>query len=652
MKNITLRHVGQWALVLVLAFFWFKALFFNDHSFNFEACCPFGGLQAVTTFFVNGVLACSMEGMQVVMAGILVLSTIFISKLFCGYVCPIGTVSEGVGRLGRRFRIPKFEAGGIMDIVLRSLKYILLFITFYYTLKSNDLFCKKFDPFFATVSFFGEDVTTWMAILAILLLVAGAIFYKQFWCRYLCPLGAISNAFKYFYVFVVMSIIVIIFHQADISINLFVVLATTTILAYTLEIIGLSKRTGFQLLRITRDENLCIDCGLCDKKCPQGIKVSKMKLVNHPDCNLCTECMGVCPNDENAIGLNGSTKFRWLPILITVIFIMAGIILGTNTSIPTIDTKWGNKEEMERSSTFEMAGIKNVKCYGSSMTFVNQMKKVPGITGAATYIRDHRVVLQYDTTKLTAADVHKSLFNPVFIDIRQPANEAEIQLVDFYIENFFDQLDVVFIANLAKEVDGIYSFKTYYGNPVKVRFFAGLNTNVDSLKARIENSDLVYSTQEESFSSKGLYTVANVERNDTIYTGFHIKKMAYPAFKRAFNNRSQYSNSQLASVVFPIKRYPKNSQHMPYLINHLGKADPYIVGLISQYSLNGPVAVVFYVKGKTTPASIAGLMLSQKLTIHYDNGISEKIVNPYTFELPKSLSINKQESEEKNKNKS
>ncbi|WP_297089923.1 4Fe-4S binding protein [uncultured Draconibacterium sp.] len=640
-KKFTIRQVGQWTLFAVLAFFWIRGIFFKSSFFDFEACCPFGGIQAITTYFVNGALACSMEGMQVMMGAALVLCTIVVSKLFCGYVCPVGTFSEGVGKLGKRFKIKKFEAGGIVDIVLRSVKYVLLFFTFYFTLKTNDLFCKKFDPFFATASLFGEDVSTWFAIIAITLLILGALFYKQFWCRYLCPLGAISNAFKYFYVFVALVIILVLFHQAEHTVSLTVVLILSAALAYVLEIIGLRKRAGLQVLKITRDEDKCIDCGLCDKNCPQGIKVSQQKVVNHPDCNLCTECMGICPHNEDAIGLNGSTRFKWVPILITVFFIMIGLIFGTNLRIPTVDMKWGSKEEIASSSTFEMSGIKNVKCYGSSISFVNQVKNIPGIVGAETYIRDHTVVLHYDTTKLTAPQVRKAIFEPKHFDIRIPENEAEVRLVDLYIENFFDQLDVVFVANLAREISGIYSFETVYGNPVKVRFYTDSIVSPEAIKNAIEGSDLVYKTPEESFSSKDLYTVSQISVNDTVYSGLYLKSIGFPKFQRTFNNRSSYSREQLAALVFPITKYQRNTQFMPFLANHLKNNNKHIVALFTRYTADGPVAIVNYVKSETTTEYIAELMMRKQLTITYDNGVIENTINPFEFELPKSMQNNK-----------
>ncbi len=635
LKNVNIRQAGQWLFLLMLTFFWIRTIFDKRFFFDFEACCPFGGLQAISTYIYSGALACSMEGMQVVMGVMLALSVVVASKLFCGYVCPVGTVSEGIGRLGKRLKIKKFELRGAADMAVRSLKYILLFIVFYFTLDSNDLFCKKFDPFFATATLFGEDVSAWMASGAIVLLLGGGIFLKQFWCRYLCPLGALSSAFKYFYVFIAFGLLLFLFRRAEIEVSLLITLGVLAVVAYSLELIGLRKRAGVQLLKIRRDAAVCIDCGICDSKCPQGIKVSQMEEVNHPDCNLCTECMGVCPDDQ-AVSINGRTRFRWLPTLITVALIMIGLIFGANLTIPTVDMKWGSEEEMNRSAMFEMTGLKHVKCYGSSMSFVDKMKEIPGITGTATYIKDHRVQVMYDSTLMDETQVRRSIFTPKFLDIRIPDSDAEVMMADLYIENFFDELDVVFIANLAKDVEGVYSFETIYGNPVRVRFYIDESVDLERLAGIIEQSDLVYSTVEESFSSKGLYTVSEIAVSDTLLSGGYLKSLSFPSFQRAFNNRSKYSNDELGQVVIPIEDYPRNTQLMPYVVNHLGHADPYIVGLIARYAGGGPVAVVFYVKGEITEQEIIDLITMEKLTITYDNGFVEEVVNPYLFRDPET----------------
>jgi len=187
-----------------------------------------------------------------------------------------------------------------------------------------------------------------------------------------------------------------------------------------------------------------------------------------------------------------------------------------------------------------------------------------------------------------------------------------------------------------RENKHVYSFESIYGNPVKVRVYSDSLLNMDSVAMSIENSSLVYSTPEESFSSRGLYTIAQQRRSDTIYSGAYLKSLSFPRYSRAFNGRSKYTNEQMDRIVFPISDYRRNTQLMPYVVNHLGKANEYIVGLVAQYSSNGPVAVVFYVKDKVTEEEIIELMCTETITVSYDNGVVEKLKNPYVFETPEN----------------
>ncbi len=66
------------------------------------------------------------------------------------------------------------------------------------------------------------------------------------------------------------------------------------------------------------------------------------------------------------------------------------------------------------------------------------------------------------------------------------------------------------------------------------------------------------------------------------------------------------------------------------MVNHVGKKNPYVVGMITYYKTK-PTLRVFFVKDKTTPDKIVELITQEKLSIEYDNGVSEEIDNPYTF---------------------
>ena len=105
----------------------------NAYVTDFEAYCPFGGLQALGSYINLNSLSCSMTTMQIMMGVVLLAGSALFSKLFCGYLCPLGTVSEWLGKLGDKFKI-KIKISESIDNSLRALKYMLLFVTFlFYT---------------------------------------------------------------------------------------------------------------------------------------------------------------------------------------------------------------------------------------------------------------------------------------------------------------------------------------------------------------------------------------------------------------------------------------------------------------------------------------------------------------------------------------
>jgi len=630
-RNIT-RLVIQWGLFIFLTALWTKVLF-NDSAFvDFEACCPMGGLQSLITFITNGSLACTMEGMQVVMGALLAVGTMFFSKLFCGYICPIGTITDGLDKLGKRFNLPKYEITGKLDIALRSLKYILLFLTVHYTMQSNDLFCKLFDPYYAVATGYGEETNFLYATIALIAVLAGAIFLRQFWCRYLCPLGALSNMFKYFYVFIAVAIVAVILYQLEVANAFDIILGIACTLGLTFEIIGLKRKAAVQVVKVVRHPHVCIDCGLCTKNCPQGIKVDEMTSVNHPDCNLCAECITSCPKD-GAIGINGSSKFTWLPALITVILVMVGLILGSKMEIPTVDKSWGDEGQIARAETFEMKGIKNVKCYGSSITFVNQMQKVKGVIGAKTYVGEHHVILSYDPTLISAEQVRKSIFKPTDIDINTPKDDDVVVLYDLKVENYFDELDRVFVANTLKNMKSVFGFQTFYEQPIKVRIYGDTTLTADSLAYLIENMDLVYKTPEKTFSSKDLYSVSSAIQNDTVYSGIYLKSLKFKAFNTSLNKRKDYDNSQLEMLKIPIISFPRNEQKMQYVANYLSHTNKNVVGVRSVYNETGPNLYIIYVKEKTSAEEIKDQLSKDSIMITFSNGTTKEIRMPYGFNI-------------------
>jgi polyferredoxin len=79
-------------------------------------------------------------------------------------------------------------------------------------------------------------------------LIAASALIRNFWCRYLCPYGAMMG------------------------------------------LVSVASP-----VRIRRDANLCIDCGKCAKACPSSLPVDRLITIQSAECTGCLECVAECP---------------------------------------------------------------------------------------------------------------------------------------------------------------------------------------------------------------------------------------------------------------------------------------------------------------------------------------------------------------------
>jgi polyferredoxin len=121
-------------------------------------------------------------------------------KAFCSWVCPIGTLSEMLGALSRRVFRLKLGLPRVLDLPLRSLKYLLLAFLVYAVFFQMDAraVADFLDSPYNRVAdvkmlFFFERLSPF-ALKVIAGLVALSFVVPYFWCRYLCPYGALLGA--------------------------------------------------------------------------------------------------------------------------------------------------------------------------------------------------------------------------------------------------------------------------------------------------------------------------------------------------------------------------------------------------------------------------------------------------------------------------
>ena len=625
------RPLIQWSVIAFMLILAFIPKFNQNFVPDFEAYCPFGGIQALGSYLLNEALSCTMTSAQIVM-GILIMLAVFVfSKLFCAYICPVGTVSEWLFKLGDKLNV-NFTIKGIADKVLRSLKYLLLFITIYFTFQSNELFCKKFDPYYAVATGFSADVVVLYASIAIVLVILGSVFVRLFWCKYICPLGAVSNIFKYTGFFLIVLAGYIILLKVGLHLHYAWPLAIACIGGYIIELTGFATKT-FPLLKITRNEDRCINCQLCSLKCPQAIDVANLKIVREADCNLCVECISVCPV-KDTLQINRKSSWRWVPAIATVVLIALGIFVGSLWEVPTIDQKWFSAEEMAKAEIFTQAGLKNVKCYGSSMAFAAKMKPINGVLGVATYVKTHTVKVYYDPQKLNAKKIQEILFTPTK-SVLKPLRKGVtgVKEVTVWLDKFFDPFDLNYLSRLLIDKTEAIGLVTEYDCPVLVKIY--LPGDYD-----IAEKDLVSLLEAETLT----FTVAEQER--TVELGYKVSKgplfknitleeysnILFKPFDAQFNGFSKYDPASLKTIQLLLGKNKANFAKINYLVSSLSNDRGIVEFRTLLDEQNVERVAISYVDSLTSEQAVMKSLNADTLIFNKRDGTKGKMANIFRFE--------------------
>ena len=224
-----------------------------------EGFLPIGGLLGAVDWFHNGVLNRVHPAATVIFLLVVAMALVF-RKSFCSWVCPVGFLSDVLARAGRRLFGRNFRIWRWLDIPLRSLKYLLLAFFGWHILTLSGEAARAFveSPYYrladVKMGLFFTQLTQFGALVLVLLAV-GSVLWRGFWCRYLCPYGALLGLVSW-----------------------------------------------MSPAKIRRDPVSCVDCGLCDAACGAGLPVSRKLSITSPECVGCLDCVAACPV-KDALGL-------------------------------------------------------------------------------------------------------------------------------------------------------------------------------------------------------------------------------------------------------------------------------------------------------------------------------------------------------------
>ena len=230
-----------------------------------ESFCPFGGFETVWTWITTGRTVAHTHPANLVLALAITVMALAARGSFCGWLCPLGAIQEGLygvaraaGRvlppLGRWQRRPAGPGWRKVDAVLRQGRWVVLAFALGGAALTGTMVFRDVDPWSALLSIVEFELSLAFVVLSAVL-VLSFVMPRPF-CRYACPLGAVQ---------------------------------------------GLIAKAS--PVAVQRDADACLGCDLCTRACPMALPVDRTSRVTDAQCIGCLECVAACPSQQ-ALGVS------------------------------------------------------------------------------------------------------------------------------------------------------------------------------------------------------------------------------------------------------------------------------------------------------------------------------------------------------------
>ena len=253
-RVVTLRRIIQAGFVAFALYAGARHLWAGSGptgAASFDAYCPFGGVETLFQFIIGGTFVRKLHPSNLVVLAATLATALLMGRAFCGWICPLGAIQEWLARLarkltgGQRAWLP-LNLSPLLDRPLRYLKYGVLGWVLW---SSISAVVPSLEPFCPYKTLFHFELASALAWSVFSIMIVGSLLVERFWCKYLCPMGALLAVFN--------------------------------------QISPLRVHTG----------DACVDCGRCGSTCGMGIE-ERPENIRNLECIRCLDCLDTCKLPE------------------------------------------------------------------------------------------------------------------------------------------------------------------------------------------------------------------------------------------------------------------------------------------------------------------------------------------------------------------
>ena len=226
----------------------------------FDAFCPFGAIETLWAYLTRGQTLKTTSLLNfAILSGVLTVSLVA-GRAFCGWMCPLGAVQEGLANLVRRIGGEKRPIRGKASKTYfprqlptwadRPLRYVKYFVLAGIIIASAFTIYPPLHSFCPARAVFSFKLTTGLMWGMLVTFIVTSLLVERVWCKYLCPLGAALAVFN-----------------------------------------------KISPLRLQADFKSCNHCGRCDIECSMGI-ADVPDHLSDLECIRCLECLETCARQD------------------------------------------------------------------------------------------------------------------------------------------------------------------------------------------------------------------------------------------------------------------------------------------------------------------------------------------------------------------